>query len=56
MAATELPHNAEPYSQEMYEELEQRVSAYKSLLESHDQEVQTLTAKLKLVEAEKAEI
>ena len=44
------------FSKEMYEELEERVNAYQSLLQSHDQEVQDLTSKLTLAESEKAEM
>jgi len=32
LGETELPRKAEPFSREMYEELEQRVNAYQSLL------------------------
>ena len=40
----------------MYEEMEQRVVAFQSLLQSHDMEVQCLGDKLKISESEKTEM
>ena len=52
----EIPRKAEPFSREMYEELEQRVAAFQSLLQLHDQEVQELSGKLSQAETEKAQM
>ena len=52
----DIPRKAEPFSREMYEELEQRVAAFQSLLQSHDQEVQELSGKLSQAESEKAQM
>ena len=42
---------SEQYTSEMFEELNQRVEAYKNLLELHDQQVQSLTEQVKQSEA-----